>query len=113
QPGAGGRDVGREGRQLAALALDDPEVDRAAPRRARGCYDGERPASALAHARADSSVGRARPLQGRGPRFDPWSAYQKNFVGGISLEKINGANSLAIFVSESFPKSVDAVRGWK
>jgi hypothetical protein len=27
--------------------------------------------------RADSSIGRALPLQGRGHRFDPCSAYQK------------------------------------
>src|SRR2546428_541375 len=31
--------------------------------------------SAKIHARADSSAGRARPLQGRGRRFDPSSAY--------------------------------------
>src|SRR5207249_8817068 len=42
-----------------------------------GCYDGSeglQPPRAL----ADSSAGRARPLQGRGRRFDPSSAYQPN-----------------------------------
>src|SRR5213594_3603120 len=36
--------------------------------------------SAKIHARADSSAGRARPLQGRGRRFDPSSAYHFNPV---------------------------------
>src|SRR5437867_9424061 len=93
QPGAGGRDVGREGRELGPIGLDHLEID---PARARGCYDGERPASALAHARADSSVGRARPYQAEVPGSIPWSANRKFSGEKFWPGKLNRTNPLEI-----------------
>jgi hypothetical protein len=63
--------------------------------------------------------GRIAQLEERGPYKAevpgsiPGPPTRKISPGKSRLGKINGANSLAIFVSESFPKSVDAVRGWK
>jgi hypothetical protein len=63
--------------------------------------------------------GRIAQLEERGPYKAevpgsiPGPPTRKISSGKSRLEKINGANSLAIFVSESFPNSCDAVRGWK
>src|SRR4030095_818889 len=51
-----------------------------------------------------SSVGRARPLQGRGPRFDPWSAYhlyyQSDFQGFLSPIMVWGSRDHPMPASE-------------
>ncbi len=104
QPGAGGRDVAREGRRLARVAVGDLEVARAAHARGGECYDDERPGSSLA-----STPGRIAQLEERGP----YKAEVPGSIPGPPTRKINRANSLAICVSESLPNFDDAVRGWK
>ena len=52
--------------------------------------------------------GRIAQLEERGP----YKAEVPGSIPGPPTRKINRANSLAIFVSESLPNFIGAVRGW-
>ena len=53
--------------------------------------------------------GRIAQLEERGP----YKAEVPGSIPGPPTRKINRVNSLVIFVSESLPNFIDAVRGWK
>jgi ABC transporter substrate binding protein len=57
----------------------------------------------------DEAHGRIAQLEERGP----YKAEVPGSIPGPPTRKINRANSLAIFVSESLPNFIGAVRGWK